>query len=128
MVVRRAPEWRIQEDDVMSRKPIEHVGANGGKRKRRPSARFFDWRTSDPANFAGAEGLADELTTYKEHLDELLRREGDFVLIKGRQVIGIYSDREQALQAALDRSQDHPFLVKRIVAKEPIHTTGGVLS
>jgi hypothetical protein len=118
----------VQEEDTMPKKPIEHVSANGGKRKRRPSARFFDWRTSDPAKFAGAEGLADELTTYKEHLDELLRREGDFVLIKGRHVIGIYGDREQALQAALDHFQDRSYLVKWIVAKEPIHSTGGVLS
>ena len=112
----------------MAEKSSERISVNGGKRKRRPPARYFDWRTSDPAKFEGANGLTDELTTYKEHLQELLRREGDFVLIKGRQVVGIYGDREEALEVAVDRFQNQPVLVKRIVAKEPIHLTGGVVS
>ena len=66
-----------------------------------------------------------KLITYKDHLEELLERKGDYVLIKGRQVIGIFADRQEAIEKAVDLFGGEPVLVKQIVVKEPIHTLGG---
>ena len=71
--------------------------------------------------------MVDELTTYKDHLEQLLEQEGKYVVIKGRQVIGVFADREQAIEKAVDLFGAQPVLVKEIVAKEPIHSTGGVV-
>ena len=60
-------------------------------------------------------------------LDELLKRKGDYVLIKGRQVIGIFADRQEAIEKAVDLFGGQPALVKQIVARERIHTLGGVI-
>jgi len=110
----------------MSKKPIRSV-RNGSTGQKGPSAvRFFDWKRSDPTRYAGSNGLTEELMTYKKNLSALLPREGAFVLIKGQEVIGIYGDPEDALATALDRFKDQRVLIKRIVAKEPIHSTGGV--
>jgi len=112
---------------MMSSKPSEPVDVNGvkPKPKRLPRLRYLNWRTLDPAKLKAAGNMVDELTTYKEHLEELLKREGDYVVIKGRQVIGVFVDREQAVEKALDLFGGQPTLVKKIVAKEPIHYLGG---
>jgi hypothetical protein len=47
------------------------------------------------------------------------------VLIKGRQIVGILAEREQAVERAYDLFEGQPALVKRIIVKEPIHTLGG---
>lgn len=69
--------------------------------------------------------MAVHLVTYRDHLKELLRDKGKYVLIKGHDVIGIYEDEDTALREAVARFQDQPVLVKQIVAKEPVHTLGG---
>ena len=112
----------------MSERPAKQIHAVGGGRKHRREGRFFDWQSSDPAQYDGQNGLATELMTYKENLTDLLPREGDFVLIKGREVIGVYTDPEEALAAAHNRFPSQKVLIKKIVAKEPIHSTGGVVS
>jgi hypothetical protein len=76
--------------------------------------------------YTGSNGLTEELTTYKDKLSDLLPREGAFVLIKGREVIGVYSAPEDALAAALARFEAQRVLIKQIVAKEPIHSSGGI--
>jgi hypothetical protein len=110
----------------MSKKPIKRVRVGGTGQKRQSAVRFFDWKRSDPTKYAGLNGLTEELITYKENLSKLLPREGAFVLIKGREVIGVYGAPEDALAVALDRFKDQRVLIKQIVAKEPIHSTGGV--
>ena len=42
-------------------------------------------------------------------------------------IVGIFSDRDEALQQAVDRFRDTPVLIKQIVAKEPVVTFGGVV-
>jgi hypothetical protein len=69
--------------------------------------------------------LLEELITYKDHLDELLQRKGDYVLIKGRRIIGIFTDRQDAIEKAVALFGTEPALIKRIVAREPIITLGG---
>jgi len=112
-----------------NKKPIEGVHVPGGKRPRRPKARLFDWRKYDPSMSLrnGTARLADELVTYRDRLQQLLKDEGRYVLIKGHEVVGIYDSREEALQHAVDRFRDAPVLVKRIVAKEPVCDLGGVV-
>src|SRR4051794_13292411 len=110
----------------MAKKRAERVKDAGSSGERGPSARIFDWRRFDPAMIAddGAASLADELATYHDRLQELLRHEGQYVLIKGHEVIGIYPDREQALHEAVDRFRTEPVLVKQIVAREPVRQLG----
>ena len=112
----------------MSERPIKTIPVAVDGRKRPSVVRYFDWRRSDPNQYAGLDGLTDELTTYKENLARLLSRTEDYVLIKGREIIGIFSDPEEALAEALDRFQDQKVLIKKIVAREPIHSTGGAVT
>jgi hypothetical protein len=91
-------------------------------------ARLFDWSQFDPAMVKsdGRPSLVEELTTYRDRLPELLRHEGKYVVIKGKEY-EILPDREAALQYAIDRYWPEPALVKRIVAKEPFGSLGGAV-
>ncbi len=109
----------------MRKKPIERVNGKVRTPKRSPEPRFLNWRTFDPTKVEGDTSLLEELVTYKDHLEELLKRKGDYVLIKGRQIIGIFADRREAIEKAVDLFGGQPALIKKIVAKEPIHTLGG---
>jgi hypothetical protein len=109
----------------MQKKSIERVNGKERSPKRWPQPRFINWRTFDPTKVEGDTSLLEELVTYKDHLEELLERKGDYVLIKGRRVIGIFADRREAIEKAVDLFGGQPALVKQIVAKEPIHTLGG---
>jgi hypothetical protein len=64
----------------------------------------FNWRTFDPVMLKGGlkAPLATELVTYRDRLDELLRHEGQYVLIKGRVVAGFFRNRRSAVAAAID--------------------------
>ena len=70
--------------------------------------------------------LKEEVRTYEAHLPRWTDREGQFVLIKGREVLGIYLRREDALAEAYDRLGSGPFLVKQILVHEPIYQLGRV--
>jgi hypothetical protein len=59
--------------EAMSDKPTKRVRVGGGDRKRPRVARFFDWRKSDPNKYAGLNGFAEELVTYKNNLIELIQ-------------------------------------------------------
>jgi hypothetical protein len=68
----------------------------------------------------GLAELADEMATYQERLPDLLRdRPGDFVLIKGREVAGVFPDRSAALRDGYRRFGVVPFLVRQIAAQGP---------
>jgi hypothetical protein len=93
-----------------------------------PKPQFTDWRTFDPAKarWIGTPRLVEELVTYRDNLTTLLKDEGKYVVIKGKDIIGIYADRDEALQEAVDRFRDQPVLIMQIVAKELVVTFGGV--
>ena len=110
---------------MMRKERAERVNGKWGAAQRRPRRRFINWRTFDPSKVEGDQTLLDELITYKDHLEELLERKGDYVLIKGRQVIGIFADRQEAIEKAVDLFEGEPVLVKQIVVREPIHYLGG---
>ena len=109
----------------MTEKSIERVDGRRKSAKRPPRTLSRDWHSYDPTKVEGDQTLIEELITYKEHLDELLRREGDYVLIKGRQVVGIFADRQAAMGKSVDLFGTEPALIKRIVASEPVVTLGG---
>jgi hypothetical protein len=63
--------------------------------------------------------LEKELETYRNNLPELKgENEGRFVLIKGDQVIDVFSSYDDALKAGYTQFGLQPFLVKKIQAVE----------
>ncbi|HEX4963702.1 MAG TPA: hypothetical protein VF173_22945 [Thermoanaerobaculia bacterium] len=63
--------------------------------------------------------LERELETYRNKLPELKgENEGRFVLIKGAQVIDVFSSYDDALKAGYTTFGLEPFLVKQIEALE----------
>ena len=70
--------------------------------------------------------LAEEVETYEAHLPEWLDREGQFVLIKGREIIVFFTGDAEAFEAGYKRFGAGPFLVKQICQHEPIHQIGNV--
>jgi hypothetical protein len=102
---------------------MDHRRKNQG---RKPAVRRFDWRKSEPSMVKddGRPSLVEELTTYRDHLPELLEHEGCYVVIKG-QDYQVLPDREAALEYALKRYWPEPALVQQIVAKQPFDTLGG---
>ena len=74
----------------------------------------------------GTFPLVVEVETYESRLRGWADREGQFVLIKGRRVLGFYPGTEAALEAGYDQFGDEPFLVKQILQHEPIYQLGHV--
>ncbi len=64
--------------------------------------------------------LEQELRTYAEHLSELLDRAGQFVLIRGDQVLGVFVAYEDAVNAGYAQCQLDPFLVRKIEPEEQV--------
>ena len=62
--------------------------------------------------------LEKELETYKSKLPEFKDSEGKFVLIRGDQVIDIYTSYEDAIKGGYQKFKLEPFLVKQIQAIE----------
>jgi hypothetical protein len=58
-----------------------------------------------------------ELETYRRELPNLLKQEGQFVVISGHEVLGVWPTYSTALTAGYERYGDH-FMVKQIQAKE----------
>jgi hypothetical protein len=65
--------------------------------------------------------LAEEVATFEAHLPGWGDHEGQFVLIKGRDVLGFYPSRDEALDAGYDQLGMVPMLVKQVLADEPIY-------
>ncbi len=111
----------------MRKKTADPVNGTKAASKLGPEPRFRNWRTFDPSKIVGDQTLVEELITYKNHLDELLKRKGDYVVIKGRKVVGIFADRQEAIEKAYELFGGQPTLVKQIVLRERIHSLGGVI-
>ncbi len=59
--------------------------------------------------------LAEERATYATAKDELVAsHEGQYVLIKGSEVVGIYPTMDEVEGAAIDTFGDEPRLIRRI--------------
>lgn len=71
---------------------------------------------------AGAKMVLEkELETYKSRLPELKAHEGKYVLIQGAQVVDFFSSYDDALKEGYKRFGTTPFLVKQILAVEPVY-------
>jgi hypothetical protein len=70
--------------------------------------------------------LTEEVKTYEAHLAGWADREGQFVLIKGLDILGYYSRHEEALMDAYEQLGGGPFLVKQILLHEPIYQLGHI--
>jgi hypothetical protein len=64
--------------------------------------------------------IAEEIATYRSRPPELLAHEGQFVLIKGDQIIGFFDDDSEAIREGYCRFAIAPFLVKRVAASERV--------
>ena len=69
--------------------------------------------------------LLTELATFKAKLPELLPREGEFVLIKGQDVVGIYPTLREALEAGAETFGEEPALIKKIARAESTNSPVG---
>ena len=65
--------------------------------------------------------LEKELETYYAQLEKLLAHEGRFVVIHGDEIEGIWQTFEDALKAGYKKFGLSPFMVKQILAVEPVH-------
>jgi hypothetical protein len=76
--------------------------------------------------FSDSFPLAEEVRTFETHLARWADREGQFVLIKGRDILGFFPRYEAALAAGYDQVGAGPFLVKQIVRHEPVYQIGHI--
>jgi hypothetical protein len=82
-------------------------------------------RTIAPTELpAGQTGdlLSQEWETYRHEVTRLLAegQEEKFVLIKGQQIIAVYDTWEAAREAGLRLYLLEPFLVRQVLADEPV--------
>jgi hypothetical protein len=68
-----------------------------------------------------ADSLETELKTYEAQKDTLLANEGKFVVIHGKDILGVYETYEDALKVGYEKCKLDPFLVKKIQAVEPVN-------
>lgn len=68
-----------------------------------------------------ADALQIELKTFEAEKQKLLADEGKFVVIHGREILGIYATYEDALKVGYQKCKLEPFLVKKIQAIEPVN-------
>jgi hypothetical protein len=65
--------------------------------------------------------LEKELETFEKLRPDLLSQDGQFAVISGEQLLGVYSTYEDALKIGYEKCGLQPFLVKKIQAVEPIN-------
>lgn len=72
-------------------------------------------------NSGAKMALEKELETYKSKLPELKAHEGKYVLIQGDKVVDMFTSYEDALKEGYKQFGLTPFLVKQILAVEPVY-------
>lgn len=114
---------------AQKKKPAVRASNPRPKKLHLPKPELFDWRKFDPSMVRGthADVLARDLITYRDHLDELLRDAGKYVLIVAGKIIGIYAEKDDAKREVMARFADQHVLIKQIAAKEPMISMGGVV-
>jgi hypothetical protein len=65
--------------------------------------------------------LDKEREYFEAHRKEWLKEHaGKFALIKGEQLLGVFDSAEAALEAGAERLGHEPFLIKPILASDPV--------
>lgn len=68
------------------------------------------------------KALMEELHFFEKNKEEYLKYyEGQFVLIKGKKLIGSFTTEEEAYKVGVERFGNTPFLIKQVVKQEPIN-------
>jgi len=85
--------------------------------RERPTIHYTELPPAKPG-----EELAEEWETYRREVGRLLAEgnEGRYVVIKGREIVGIGDTQKEALAAADQRSPLQPFLIQQIREREPL--------
>ena len=66
--------------------------------------------------------LKEEYDAYQVHKEELVaKHNGKFVLIKGREIIDIFSSYDDALKEGIKRFGNVPFLINGIQSEEEVN-------
>ncbi|MGA7724629.1 MAG: hypothetical protein WCA95_05070 [Opitutaceae bacterium] len=64
--------------------------------------------------------LEKELQTYKRELTSLLANEGQYAVVSGDNVVGVFATYEDALKIAYEKCGINSFLIKKIQSVEQI--------
>ena len=72
--------------------------------------------------------LDEETATYHAFKEEFLEHEGQWVLIKGPEIIGVYPTADDAEGEAIDRFDMEPVLIRQIRRVEPEPATLNILA
>jgi len=66
--------------------------------------------------------LEQELATFERLKSQLVsEHEGKFAVISGTELLGVYSTYDDALAIGYEKKKLEPFLVKKILAIEPVN-------
>jgi hypothetical protein len=68
-----------------------------------------------------SEPLSHELATFRKELPNLLDRVGKFALVKADKIEGVWDTYSDAIQEGYRKFGLTTFLVKQILASEPVH-------
>jgi len=69
--------------------------------------------------------LSKEIKAFKKALPELLiEQEGKFVLIHKSEMLGVFDEEMDAINAGYEKVGNVPFLVKQILEKDPVYVIG----
>ncbi len=75
---------------------------------------------------AAAPQLAEELETYYARKAELLQTaRGKYVVIKGKEIIGLFDDQDEAFRQAYRQLGLTSFLLREVSEGEKVYTVGG---
>jgi hypothetical protein len=92
----------------------------------RDSARIHYTKLADPIP---GSPITAEWEYYRREVGRLLAEghEGQWVLIKGEQIVGIWNTEEEADRVRIERFLMQPVLLKQILTWEPVLRGGGYL-
>ncbi len=66
---------------------------------------------------AEKDELVEEIQTYEAHLSEWAAHDGEYVLIRGSEIIDFFETYDKALSAGYEQFGLVPFLVKKVILK-----------
>jgi len=66
--------------------------------------------------------LEREIETYQDHFDEIRCHDGQFVLIKGTDIVDYFDSYRDALKEGYGKFYGSDFMVKQVSSEERIHT------
>lgn len=64
--------------------------------------------------------LEQELETYRRKLSELREHEGKFVLVKGDEIVDVFTSYEDAIKDGYRQFKLEPFMVKQVQTVEQV--------